>query len=89
MADDDLDAQFFAIANEVAASEANDYLEQRLKAVDNWVAQRQAAGMTASLRDLIDKVMNEPNTRGPVIVALCTALWRLRAIEKGTYGDAK
>lgn len=86
---DELNREFFAIANDMAADEANAYLDQRLEAVDKWVAMREKMGEPADLRSLVMAIMHEPNDRGPVIVALSAALWRLRAIRKGTYGDHK
>lgn len=74
MADD----QFYDIANNLVAQEANDYLDKRLRAVDEWVAEREANGERADLRSLIDQIMHEPNQRGPCLVALGAALWRLR-----------
>lgn len=79
---DELNEQFFAIANDLAAQEANDYLDRRLAALDEWVAGREADDEPADLRSLILQVMHEPNKRGPVIVALCAAMWRLREMEK-------
>lgn len=77
--------EFFAIANEMAAQEANDYLDRRMAAMEHWVQQREAAGEPADLRSLVMQVMGEPNQRGPVIVALCTAMWRLR--ERNANAD--
>ena len=74
--------EFWDIANSLVDDEANDYLDARMAAMDNWVRMRQAEGESATLRDLITTVMNEPNQRGPVIVALCTAMWRLREMSK-------
>lgn len=84
---DELDREFFAIANDMAAAEANAYLDKRIAAVDLWVERRRKAGEPADLRSLVLQILHEPNDRGPVIVALAAALWRLRAIRKGTYGD--
>ena len=84
---DELDREFFAIANDMAAAEANAYLDKRLAAVDLWVKRREKAGEPADLRTLVLQILHEPNERGPVIVALAAALWRLRAIQKGIYGD--
>ena len=83
------DREFFSIANNMVEDQAQDYLDKRLAQLDLWVQQREASGAPADLRSLIDQVMNEPNLRGPVIVALCTALWRLRSIKEGTYGDKR
>lgn len=69
---------FDEIANNLVAQEANDYLDKRLEAVDTWVAEREANGERADLRCLIDQIMREPNARGPCLVALGAALWRLR-----------
>lgn len=80
--DDAVKAEFFAIANELVDDEANDYLDKRLEAVREWIAQRKSAGEPADLRSLINHVMYEPNSRGPVIVALCTAMWRLLEKEQ-------
>lgn len=80
--EDNLAKEFFDIAGEIAASEANNYLDRRLAQLDRWVIHRGQAGAPADLRSLINQVMQEPNERGPVIVALCTALWRLREMEK-------
>lgn len=79
--DDAVKQEFFAIANELAAQEANDYLDRRMEAVEQWVRQREAAGEPADLRSLVTQVLHEPNERGPVIVTMCTALWRLRERE--------
>ena len=85
----DEDREFFAIANNMVEDQVQDYLDQRLSQLDKWVQQREADGVPADLRSLIDQVMHEPNQRGPVIVALCAALWRLRTIKEGTYGDTR
>lgn len=75
---DDISTEFFAIANDLATREANDYLDERMAALEKWVQAREEAGEPADLRSLISQVMNEPNQRGPLIVGLCTAMWRLR-----------
>lgn len=85
MAKDDINTEFFAIANDMAAQEANDYLDRRMAAMEVWVREREAAGEPADLRSLITQVMHEPNERGPVIVALCTSMWRLR--ERNANAD--
>ncbi len=71
-------AIFEDIANGLVSDEANDYLDKRLVAVDQWVQYQQERGHPATLRAFIDKLMQEPNERGPVIITLATALWRLR-----------
>lgn len=70
--------EFDEIANNLVASEANEYLDKRLAAVEWWVIDRKANNQPADLRSLIDQVMREPNDRSPVIVAFCAAMWRLR-----------
>ena len=72
------DREFFSIAANLVQDEAYDYLDQRLAQVEMWAKDRERRGLPADLRSLIDQVMREPNERGPVIVALCAALWRLR-----------
>lgn len=74
--------EFDEIANNLVTDEALDYLDQRLRAVDVWAAEREANGQPADLRSLIDQVMHEPNARGPCIVALCAALWKVREYER-------
>lgn len=82
---DDINTEFYAIANEMAAQEANNYLDRRMEAMEQWVRHREAAGEPADLRSLVTQVLHEPNERGPVIVALCTAMWRLR--ERDANGN--
>lgn len=82
---EDINTEFFAIANEMAAQEANDLLDKRMAALELWVGEREAAGEPADLRSLITQVMHEPNQRSPVIVVLCTAMWRLR--ERNANAD--
>lgn len=84
---DNTNSEFFAIADSLVSEEANDYLDSRLDLVDKWVATREAAGLPADLRTLVEQVMHEPNQRGPVIVAMCTALWRLREIKEQANAD--
>lgn len=79
---DDTDREFFALANQMASQEAHDYLAKRMEALDLWVAHRESTGEPVDLRSLIMQVMREPNDRGPVIVALCTAMWELRELRK-------
>lgn len=79
--------EFDAIANNLVVTEAYDYLDKRLQAVDEWVTDREINHQPADLRSLIDKVMQEPNNRGPVIVALCAALWQVRECRKGNHVD--
>lgn len=79
--------EFDAIANNLIASEANDYLDKRLAAVERWVHQRTARGEPADLRCLIAQVMAEPNDRGPVIVSLCAALWRIREMREANVDN--
>lgn len=79
--------EFDEIANSLVADEANNYLDKRLLALDKWVTEREASGQPADLRSLINKVMHEPNDRGPVIVALCAAMWRVREYQRGNHED--
>lgn len=76
------DEAFFEIANQLVVDEANEYLDDRLKRVEAWVKHRTSQNQPADLRSLIEQIMREPNDRGPVIVALSAALWRIREMEK-------
>lgn len=76
------DKAFYDIANGLVRDEAYDYLRKRLDQVERWVEFRESRGEPADLRSLIDQIMREPNERGPVIVALGAALWRIREMEK-------
>lgn len=84
---EDVNERFFAIANDLAAQEANEYLDSRLSIIDEWVRRREATGQPADLRSLIQQVLMEPNSRGPVIVTMCAALWRLREERRVADGD--
>ena len=88
-ASQDYNSEFFAIANDLAAQEANEHLDKQMKVVNEWVAYREAHGQPADLRSLIIQVLQEDNERIPVIVSLCTALWRLREIREGAHGDCR
>lgn len=74
--------KFFEIANNLVADEANNYLDKRLRVVDAWVAEREAHGEPADLRSMIDQMLREHHERGPALVALSAALWRLREMRK-------
>jgi hypothetical protein len=76
------DKAFYDIANNLVRDEAYDYLRKRLDQVERWVQFRESRGEPADLRSLIDQIMQEPNERGSVIVALGAALWRIREMEK-------
>ena len=78
----DEDKAFYELANSLVQDEAYDYLRKRLEQVELWVRDREQRGQPADLRSLIDQIMREPNERGPVIVALGAALWRIREMEK-------
>lgn len=81
-----IDREFFAIANNMVEGQVNDYLDQRLAELEKWVRHREEVGAPADLRSLIEQIMHEPNARGPVIVALSAALWRLREIKEKANG---
>lgn len=84
---DNMNSEFFAIADDLVSEQANDYLDSRLEILDQWIQARLAAGMTADLRSFMDQLMREPNQRGPVIVTLSTALWRLRELKEAADAD--
>lgn len=77
-----IDTEFFAIANTMVADEANEYLNKRLKLMEKWIAYQEAHGERADLRALIDQLGLENTARGPTIVCLAAALWRIRELEK-------
>lgn len=74
--------EFFEIANNLVADEANDHLDKWLARVDVWAAAREAEGKPVDLRHLISQVLHEPNDKTPVLVALSAAMWRLREMKQ-------
>lgn len=74
--------EFSEIANNLVSQEANDYLDQQLSQVDLWVEYQESVGEPADLRNLMDKIHHENSKRGPLIIALSAALWRLREQRK-------
>ena len=75
------DAIFWDIAKEEAALEVDKVVDRQLERVDAWVGAREAKGLSATLYDLIEQVMSEPNERATILATLCGALWRLREMR--------
>jgi hypothetical protein len=80
VADEDT-TKFFEIADSLVAEEANEFLDQRMAVVERWCQFRISRGEPADLRSLIEQLMQEPNMKGPVVVCLAAAMWRLRGKE--------
>lgn len=72
---------FLEIANDLASMEANEWLDSRMEALDRWFTRRESVGEPTDLRSLIMQMLMEPNERMHCIVALATAMWRLREME--------
>lgn len=79
--DDDDSREFFDIAGNLVESEANSFLDARLEALRRWERAQSAVGDRADLRTLIEKMMREPAHRGPAVILLATAMWRLKGME--------
>ena len=82
MADDfqltDEDAAMFKeITDAAMSSSADALLDKQIGRLREWRRRRLEAGLSCTLRDLIEQVMHEPNKRRHILVAYSAALWRL------------
>jgi hypothetical protein len=83
-ADDDhllVDRQFQHIVDAEVFAEANRHLDSHIRRTRRWLKEMADAGHEATLTALIERILDEPNQRHPVLVAYATALWRLILLE--------
>lgn len=69
---------FQQIASSEVQIEANDVLDKTLARTRKWRDDYRAAQRREpTLHDLIQQMLAEPSPRGPALVGLAAALWRL------------
>lgn len=74
--------EFLDIVSHLAADEANDFLDKRLILVDKWMEIQAENGARIDLQAFIQKLLSEDSQRGPTVVCLAAALWRLKEMER-------